>query len=351
MKLSCGILAGGKSIRMGYDKALLPVGQKTFLQIVADELMQYEELFVSVDQLHKYKELPYALVEDSVHGIGPIEGIRQILLHAHHEHVFICATDMPFLKKKLVDYLIEFISSDYDCFVATGKGRIQPLCAVYSKAILPDIEASIEAGQYQLVKLLNRVRTKYISLELSCFPEKWISNINTKEEFQALRRPSVFCVSGLKNSGKTSLIERLIDEFKPDYQRIGVIKHDGHEFSMDQKGTDTDRFIRAGAEQTAIFSNTQYAVIHKLEGVQLSELIQNMDPMDLIIIEGMKSSSYPKVEVVREGVSDQCICNQDTLIAVASDTIVKNKRPEIVQIDLNDTKAIAELVKTYFNTI
>lgn len=349
MKISCGILIGGKSSRMGCNKAFLNIENKTFLQKIAEELKEYDEILVSVDYIEKYRELPYMLVEDSIKAIGPIEGIHQILLQARNEYVFICAVDMPFLKREMVDYITEFISSDYDCYVVCDQKRIHPLCAIYSKKVVSAIEALMEAGQYKLMELLKCVRTKYIRLEQSCFSKKIICNMNTKEELYRWNRPYIFCVSGVKNSGKTGLIERLIAEFKRDYKKIGVIKHDGHEFSMDQEGTDTDRFARAGAVQTAIFSNTQYALLHRKEGVSLENMIDRMEHMDMIIIEGMKGSAYPKIEVVRKGISEECVCDQDTLIAVASNTTVKNKKPELRQIALDDTIEIVDQIKAYFH--
>ena len=72
--------------------------------------------------------------------------------------------------------------------------------------------------------------------------------------------PVVFCVSGVKDSGKTGLIVKLINEFITQDYTVAVIKHDGHEYEMDHEGTDTWCFTRAGAKCSAIFSDTQYSL-------------------------------------------------------------------------------------------
>lgn len=347
MDISIGILAGGKSRRMGVNKALLEYNNKTFLNALAEELSDVGELWISVDRREAYEDLPYPLAVDENWDIGPMEGIRQILKASGREAAFICATDMPFLKKELVFYMSQFLCSDYDCYIICDKNRIHPLCGIYSKSVLPVIEELIAAGDYKLTKLLDRVRTKYISLAYSCFSEKVVKNINTRQEYRQMAKPFVFCVSGVKNSGKTWLIERLINEFIPEYPHIGIIKHDGHAFCMDHAGTDTDRLAKAGAVSVAIFSKEKQALIKRAAKEPLTELLPQMQDLDLIIIEGMKHSAYPKVEVVRKGISDQCVCDQSTLIAVATDTKVKNLNGQIPCFPLEDPSAIAKAVSAY----
>ena len=95
------------------------------------------------------------------------------------------------------------------------------------------------------------------NVETSCFDKRVVKNINTKEEYVRLVLPVVFCVSGVKDSGKTGLIVKLINEFITQDYTVAVIKHDGHEYEMDHEGTDTWCFTRAGAKCSAIFSDTQ----------------------------------------------------------------------------------------------
>lgn len=305
-------------------------------------------MIISLDYLNRYKELSCKKVEDSIKDIGPIEGIRQILKESKNKYNFICAADMPFLKKDIVEYISTFISSDFDCYIICDGERKHPLCAVYSKDILPIIDEMIEDKNYKLLQLVSRVRTKYINLKYTNFDKKVIQNINTYSEYKNAVKPLIFCISGIKNSGKTTLITKLINEFQNDFPKIAVIKHDGHDFIIDHEGTDTDKITKAGAMKTVIFSNKKYASICK-GSFNMEEELNNMKDMDMIIVEGMKNSYYPKIEILREGISDKPICDHKTLIAVATDgKEIKNIEKGIPSVELNNIKAISQIILNYF---
>ncbi len=346
INLSAGILAGGKSTRMGQNKALLQLNDRRFIDRILDELGSFDEVLISAAHKGVYEELGVQVVYDEHAEIGPIEGIYQVLKNARTEYVFVCAADMPFVKADLVRYMAEFISSDYDCYVVMDEEHVHPLCAIYSKKMLPVIEALIEKGQYRLMNILNSVRTKYIKLEFTNFDKKIVKNINTKDEYRRLVLPVVFCVSAVKDSGKTGLIVKLINEFISDGYTVAVIKHDGHEYVMDHEGTDTFRFSQAGATKSIIFSDTQYSMNCR-NSATLEEMIDLCAGVDVIIVEGMKNSDYPKVEVVRSAISQSTVCDPESLICVATDVnpLSEVKCPKF---GLDDTRGIFLCVKKYF---
>lgn len=346
IRLSTAILAGGKSTRMGQNKALLQLNDRRFIDHISDELSTFDEVLISAATKGTYEELGFKVVYDEHAGIGPIGGIYQILKEAKEEYVFICAADMPFIKKELVSYMAEFISSDYDCFCLMDEDHIHPLCAIYSKKMLGVIEELIANGQYRLMNILNGVRTKYIKLEMTCFDKKIVKNINTKNEYKRLVLPVVFCVSAVKDSGKTGLIVKLINEFIRDGYSVGVIKHDGHDYVMDYEGTDTYRFREAGAVCSAIFSGTQFSINEK-RSVSLEQMIEKCKDVDVLIIEGMKDSAYPKVEVVRREISTKSICNPDFLICIATD-VVSQSEVKCPVYGLSDTEGIFLCLKKFF---
>ncbi|MCD8039214.1 MAG: molybdopterin-guanine dinucleotide biosynthesis protein MobB [Lachnospiraceae bacterium] len=247
MKISAGILAGGKSSRMGKNKALLTINQRRFIDKIADELGSFSEVLISAADKGDYEDMGLEVVYDGHRDIGPIEGIYRILSAAKEEYVFICAADMPFITKELVQYMTEFVCSDYDCYVMEDDEHIHPLCGIYSKRMLDKVCACIESGDYRLMRLLDSVRTKYIKLEDTSFDKRVVKNINTRAQYRELVvLPAVFCVSGVKDSGKTGLIIKLINEFIREGYVVNVIKHDGHDYVMDYEGTDTFRFRGAG---------------------------------------------------------------------------------------------------------
>lgn len=346
MKLGAGILAGGKSTRMGQDKALLLINERRFIDKIAEELSSFSQVLISAARKGVYEDIGLPIVYDEHREIGPMEGIYQILRAAKEDYVFICAADMPFVTKELVSYMAEFISSDYDCYVMTDEKHIHPLCAIYSKKILDVIERQIAEGGYRLMNILNQVRTKYIALKYTCFDKKVVKNINTRQEYKKLVLPVVFCVSGVKDSGKTGLIIKLINEFIKENYTVGVIKHDGHDYVMDRPETDTYRFAQAGAAYSAIFSDRQFS-LNAVCKKEIAEMISMVKDTDVIIIEGMKASEYPKIEVVRRAVSDEAVCNPQRLICIATD-IVSRDNASCPVYGPDDIDGIFLCVKKYF---
>ncbi|MCR4805636.1 MAG: molybdopterin-guanine dinucleotide biosynthesis protein B [Clostridia bacterium] len=106
--------------------------------------------------------------------------------------------------------------------------------------------------------------------------------------------PPVFAISGEKNSGKTTLIEGVTAILSARGYRIAVIKHDGHSFEPDVSGTDTRRFYDAGAVGTAVFDGEKYMLVER-RTVDETRLFEAFPDADLILIEGLKGSSYPKL--------------------------------------------------------
>ena len=343
---SAAILAGGKSSRMGRDKALLTLNGERFIDILAREFSACGDVFVSAAHPGDYADAGLPVIADAHPEIGPIEGIRQALLHAREDWVFVCATDMPFLQKAAADYLAEFISSDCDACVFAEGGRLHPLCALYHKSVLPVVEGLIRQRRYRLSDILSSVRTKYVRLETSCFDGRILRNINTPGEYRAALGPAVFCVSGVKNSGKTTLIEKLIPCFTADGLNVGVIKHDGHDFTCDVEGTDSHRLYRAGAKSVAVFSAEQ-TFLHERRQVPMETLIDRMAKMDFVIVEGLKASPYPKVEVVRGEVSQRPVCAPETLMCVCSDTVMRSQVPCPV-VPLDDAGGVYTCIRGFF---
>lgn len=345
-RLSVGVLAGGKSSRMGQNKALMEWESKRFIDRICEEMSGFSQVLISAASKGDYEYLGLPVVYDEHKDIGPMEGIYQILQNTSEEYVFICAADMPFIKKELVEYMAEFISSDYDCYCLVDEDHIHPLCAIYSKKMLDVIKEQIESGNYRLLNVLRAVRTKYISLEKSCFDKRVVRNINTRQEYAKLVLPIVFCVSGVKDSGKTGLIVKLINEFINEAYSVAVIKHDGHEYVMDHEGTDTERFAKAGAVCTGIFSGTQYSVNGRGR-IDEQDLMVRCGQADVYILEGLKNSSYPKIEVVRKEKSQAPVCDEETLICIATD-VVSQEDVKCPVFGMDDVQGIFLCVKKYF---
>ncbi len=350
-EVSIAVLSGGKSSRMRKNKALLKLENDLFVNRIIKRLCPLGEVLLSVDKKEKYEGIEALSKVDKVlvdeHAdIGPIEGIYQSLKASSNDYVFVCAVDMPYIDERCVRYLEQFISDGVDCVVMKEDDKVHPLCAIYSKKCLPVLEKMISEGRYRLVDIYNQVNVVYASLELSCMDKVVVKNINTPDEYHDLMKPHVFAVSGIKNSGKTYLIEKLINEFISDGLKVAVIKHDGHDFDMDHEGTDTYRVSMAGACGVGIYSGNRYTLYEKRQTNE-KELIMKLQGYDYIILEGMKDSDYPKIEVVRKEVSTKPYCDEKHIICIASDCISKDYNSLSV-FDLNDYKGIYMCLKEYF---
>jgi molybdopterin-guanine dinucleotide biosynthesis protein B len=115
-------------------------------------------------------------------------------------------------------------------------------------------------------------------------------------------QPRIFGITGWKNSGKTTLTERLVAEFRRRGKRVATIKHAHHDFDIDHAGTDSFRHRAAGAGEVAIVSGRRWALMHELDGAAeptLEEVIARLAPCDIVLIEGYKQQAHPKIEARR----------------------------------------------------
>jgi molybdopterin-guanine dinucleotide biosynthesis protein len=356
VKLSTAVLAGGKSRRTnGKNKSFLMYENKTFIDRILGELSAFDEVLISVGNKKEYSHLPYALVVDEFEDIGPLGGIHACLKQCRNEFLFVCATDMPGLRKELIKFMSEFISSDYDCFVLTSDSNVQPLCTIYRKSLIPLIEELFLQNRYSPLAVFDNSRVKYIPLESSCFDESVIVNINYLSDMGKLHghrpdmdelkpgKPHFFAVSGIKNSGKTTLIEKLITAFKTEGLKVGVIKHDGHDFELDLPDTDTYRLRQAGSNPTAIYSQTKFAIIQAQEDICMKNLLDYFSDCDILIVEGLKDSDLPKIEVVIKEPQS----NEKNLMAVVTDGDFLHK--SVPTLKRNAIFQLVEIVKKHFD--
>ncbi|MCZ7676854.1 MAG: molybdopterin-guanine dinucleotide biosynthesis protein B [Roseovarius sp.] len=155
----------------------------------------------------------------------------------------------------------------------------------------------------------------------------------------------VFGVVGWKNSGKTGLMERLVAEITARGIGVSTVKHAHVAFDIDQAGTDSDRHRRAGAREVMLSSPRRFALMHELRGeaeVPLVRLLERLAPVDLVLVEGYKRDTHPKIEAHRAATGQPLIAPGDMSVrAVASDTPLSLDRPVF---DLDATGEIADFI-------
>lgn len=187
MNLSAAILVG-RSTRMGRDKALLELDRQTFLGRLARELSICDEVLICAPLGREYSDYGLRVIPDEHQGIGPMEGLRQSLRHAAADRVFICACDMPFVRREMLLFLSEHISPDFDACVFRHEGRIHPLCGIYAKTALPAVEKLISEGRYRMMELLSCLRTNTVEITEGGFPAETLDNINTPADYARIAR-------------------------------------------------------------------------------------------------------------------------------------------------------------------
>lgn len=161
------------------------------------------------------------------------------------------------------------------------------------------------------------------------------------------KQTQIFAISGVKNSGKTTLITRLLPILSGQGLLVATIKHDGHDFNADVPGTDTYRHFHAGAYGTAIFSDHKYMIVKQQPGVTEEQLMDLFPEADLILLEGFKTCPYRKIELIRKGNSVKSVCEGYDLAAIATDLApgeLKRTDLSIPILDLNDPQKIAACI-------
>jgi len=189
-RTSAAILVGGKSRRMGYNKAFLKIGRHTLVEKVAARLKAvFPELFLVGSNPAPYFFLGLPFVKDIYPGCGPLVGIHAALTAATNHFVFVTACDLPFLDLGLVATIVA-AAPGYDVVVPRIGEYLEPLCAVYGKGCLPVIETSFRSGQYKIAAIFPEVRVRYLEEgELRGFNlAKAFFNLNTPKDLQRVEK-------------------------------------------------------------------------------------------------------------------------------------------------------------------
>ncbi len=161
--------------------------------------------------------------------------------------------------------------------------------------------------------------------------------------------PEVIAISGVKNSGKTTLLIKIIPLLKALGLKVAVIKHDGHDFVPDVPGTDSFRLRAAGAKAAAIYSPYRFLLTVEKRSPTLEEFLPFLSGFDLVLLEGGKNSPYPKIEIVRQAISSEILSHPNTLLALCTDADLI--RPDLTVLRLDDYESLAHLIYNYLRQL
>ncbi|MDV4150596.1 molybdenum cofactor guanylyltransferase [Clostridium sp. AL.422] len=177
------ILAGGKSSRMNYNnKALLIYKDKTFIENIINSGKEFDEIIIIANNMEDYKNLDLKVYSDIYKGNGPLSGIHSALKNSRNHKVLCIACDMPLISKKTLN-MIGSIDGDYEVLVPRINDKLQPMCAIYSKSLIPKIEKALINDENKLQRFILSTNYKVLENKLSVND---FSNINTEREYKLL---------------------------------------------------------------------------------------------------------------------------------------------------------------------
>lgn len=192
------ILSGGENRRMGRDKAFLKLGELPLIEHILKALRSVtDRIIIVTNSPEAYASYDVTVVTDASDKRGPLTGIYTGLLHSQDEYNIVVACDMPFLNPRLLAYMAD-LAEKYDVVLPKVGDYVEPLHAVYRKALLPLIESRLQQDERKIRGLFNEVRVRYVAEpEIDQFDpgRKSFMNLNTPEEYEEVACSDLECRS------------------------------------------------------------------------------------------------------------------------------------------------------------
>lgn len=350
------VLAGGHSRRMGADKAELLLDGVPFWKMLADKgrLAGIDKIYLSRGSEEIADAQDVHLVYDRYPDRGPIAGMEAAFSQMETPYCLVVSVDVPQIPVEVLSHLLAAHQRRIEEGMTAGalvlehEGRVQPLIGIYRTELWRKMEEAVREHGCPVFRMLDWIGCETDVRQV----ERWqVSSLNTPQEYQKVlgamqeerrKTPCVIAVSGVKNSGKTTFLEKVVADLTKKGYKVAVIKHDGHDFVPDVEGTDTDRLRKAGACGCGIFSDKKWMVVKEEPKISEKKLIHFFPDADVILLEGFKNSDYPKIEIVRKDISSNSVCRADTLLALVTDTEIRI--PGVPVLDLDDIGGCTEIL-------
>ena len=340
------VLAGGLSTRMGTDKTRLPWGSTTLLGEMLRKAVLTEcgEILVSINreleesEAHIIEEArsfgrDIQLVPDAIAMKGPLSGLQSALSIGTREAYIVVSADMPWFSFHWLPswevHIDSFLQGELLAMVPyVGLQEYEPLAAIYKRSVLDTIQEALEGEDVSMHGILEKI--PYMEMDMIEEAELY-SNVNTRLSYKlakakAVNRersvPIVTISASQSKSGKTTVAAALIHQLSQRGIVVGMVKSDGHGFSMDQEGTDTWKASQAGAKAVAIAGPNGYAMVVHGESMQRQQQLirlANEMPVDLVLLESRSHGVAPVIEVVRANHNDTRLPQLEDIVAVVTD--------------------------------
>jgi molybdopterin-guanine dinucleotide biosynthesis protein A len=186
------ITAGGKSSRMGVDKAWLEIEGQPLIERTLSSVRAVTSNVAIIANAECYGRLGVPVFGDVHPGIGPLEAVRVALSNTQTNRVLLAACDLPFLTSELFSFLLSIPSTSQAVVPLSSDNQLEPLCAIYCKNSLEAVEDLIERGERKMAKLFEKVPTRFVDFEeirRLDGAHLFFENINTPEDYErTLRR-------------------------------------------------------------------------------------------------------------------------------------------------------------------
>ena len=187
--VSAILLAGGKSSRLGTDKAKVKLdGESIMIQTIAEKLSSLSDDIVISTNGRRYEDIttPVRWATDVKPGAGSLMGLYSGLLAVRHNYAIAVACDMPFINVELFKYMIA-MPRDYDALLPRIGDKTEQLHSIYSKSCLPKMEKFLESGHLKITSFIKEINVKYVPEDIiNRYDPKRLAflNINTAEQLK-----------------------------------------------------------------------------------------------------------------------------------------------------------------------
>jgi molybdopterin-guanine dinucleotide biosynthesis protein A len=189
MNVSCAILAGGQSKRMGRDKATIKVGEMDLIEHVYSKVQDiFNDIFVVSSHHDSIRGISAPVFRDALPQGGSLVGIISALLYSRTPHVFVVACDMPFLDSGFIRTMINGIGNE-DIIVPKTTAGYEPLHAIYSRTCLSYMLKLIDANRFKIDKIFPFLNVRAVRVEIQSSSEgvSVFTNINTEKDLEHVR--------------------------------------------------------------------------------------------------------------------------------------------------------------------
>jgi len=182
------ILAGGYSSRMGQNKSLLKISEKTIIEIIADKMKPiFPEVLIITNNPDEYEFLKLEIREDIYPHMGPLSGIHSGLVNSEAQNNCFVSCDSPCFSRESINFMIAKYNGE-SAFAARDNGRTHYLFGIYSKECIPVLESSLKNKELRVSNFFAKMNGIKIPIE-ECegYSENQFLNVNTMEDYEKLR--------------------------------------------------------------------------------------------------------------------------------------------------------------------